>query len=229
MMFIGMQPERREQLLSGHCAGLFKGSSSGGGEQADATKYAAELQNEQFNRIQNQLAPYEAAGIPALNQLQNLSTLSGQNTALNDYYNSDQYKQLNAQAKYGILSAGEATGGLGNTSTSNSLAAIAPQLGQNYLSSQMQNYSNLLSVGQNAAAGTASAGQTYANNAGALAQQGAAYTAAQNNQPSGLSSALTGAASGAATGAMIGSAFPGIGTAVGAVGGGVVGALGSLL
>ncbi|EPF1530601.1 DNA transfer protein, partial [Salmonella enterica] len=70
------------------------------------------------------------------------------------------------QARYQSLNAAEATGGLGSTATSNQIASIAPTLGQNWLSGQMQNYGNLLNVGQSAAAGQASAGQNYANNAG---------------------------------------------------------------
>lgn len=41
------------------------------------------------------------------------------------------------------LAAAEATGGLGSTATGNQLAAIAPTLGQNWLSGQMNNYNNL--------------------------------------------------------------------------------------
>ena len=62
-----------------------KGGDGGAGAQADATKEAARLQNEQFNRVMNQLAPYMKVGQPALQQLQNLSTLQGQNQALSQY------------------------------------------------------------------------------------------------------------------------------------------------
>ncbi|AIX74661.1 DNA transfer protein [Pantoea sp. PSNIH4] len=203
-----------------------KGGDNGAGAQADATKEAARLQNEQFNRVMNQLAPYMKVGQPALQQLQNLSTLQGQNQALSQYYNSDQYKGLADQARYQSLAASEATGGLGSTATSNQLASIAPTLGQNWLSGQMQNYGNLLNVGMSAAAGQASAGQNYANNAGALAQQLGAINAARAQQPSTAQGIIGGGLSGASAGAAIGSAFggPGIGTAIGAG----IGALGSL-
>ncbi|EPJ0546695.1 DNA transfer protein, partial [Salmonella enterica subsp. enterica serovar Soerenga] len=146
--------------------------------------------------------------------------------ALNQYYNSDQYKQLANQARYQSLNAAEATGGLGSTATSNQLAAIAPTLGQNWLSGQMQNYGNLLNVGQSAAAGQASAGQNYANNAGNLAQQMAAI----RSQGSGTSS-LSNAISGGTSGAMAGAGLAGlIGTSTGwgaGIGAGL-GILGSL-
>lgn len=151
---------RGEEPLYPEKGGKGGSSSSGAKEAAKATQYAADLQNQQFNRVMEQLAPYAAAGLPALQQIQQLSTLEGQNSALNQYYNSDQYKQLADQARYQSLNAAEATGGLGSTATSNQIASIAPTLGQNWLSGQMQNYGNLLNVGQSAAAGQASAGQT---------------------------------------------------------------------
>lgn len=206
--------------------GLMKGGDNGAGAQAAATQQATALQREQWQTVMNNLAPYMQAGQPALQQLQSLSTLQGQNNALSQYYGSDQYKQLADQARYQSLSSAEATGGLGSTATQNSLAAIAPALGQGWLSGQMQNQSNLLSIGMNAAAGQASAGQNYANNTSQLLQQQANLAAANANRPSQFSSALSGGIGGAATGAAIGSAFggPGIGTAIGAG----VGLLGSL-
>lgn len=206
-----------------------KGGSSSSGQKAaaQATQYASDLQNQQFNRVMEQLAPYAAAGLPALQQIQQLSTLDGQNSALNQYYNSDQYQQLANQARYQSLAGAEATGGLGSTATSNQLAAIAPTLGQNWLSGQMQNYGNLLNVGQSAAAGQASAGQNYANNVGNLQQQLAAIRS-QNSGQSAFGSALGGATSGAISGAALGSIVPGLGTGIGAAVGGGLGLLGSL-
>lgn len=175
-----------------------KGGDSGQKDAAKATKYAADLQQHQFNTIYNALKPYASAGLPALQQIQQLSTLEGQQQALGDYYNSQQFKDLAGQARYQNLASAEATGGMGSTATGNQLSSIAPTLGQNWLSGQMQNYGNLLGVGMNAAAGQASAGQNYANNAGNLAQQMAAIN---SNRTSGLSSAISGGATGAAAGA----------------------------
>lgn len=207
-----------------------KGGKGGGGADkgakyaAEATRYAADLQNQQFNRVMEQLAPYAAAGLPALQQIQQLSTLEGQNKALNQYYGSDQYNQLANQARYQNLNAAEATGGLGSTATRNQLAAIAPTLGQNWLSGQMQNYGNLLNVGQSAAAGQASAGQNYANNAGNLAQQMAAIKS-QGSGQSSFGNAVSGGTSGALAGAglanLIGTSTPwgaGIGAGIGILG-----------
>ncbi|HAS1004026.1 TPA: DNA transfer protein [Enterobacter cloacae] len=204
------------------------GGDGGAGAQADATKKGIELQREMWQTNMQNLAPFTPLAQQYVSQLQNLSTLQGQGNALNQYYGSQQYKDLANQARYQSLNAAEATGGLGSTATSNQLAAIAPTLGQNWLSGQMNNYNNLANIGLGALTGQANAGQNYANNVSQLYQQQAAASAANANRPSGLQSALGGAMSGAASGAMIGSVVPGIGTAVGAIGGGIIGGLGSL-
>ncbi len=201
-----------------------KGGGDGGA--ADATKKATQLQREQWQTTMSNLAPFTPLAQEYVGQLQNLSTLGGQNAALNQYYNSDQYKMMADQARYQNLAAAEATGGLGSTATSNQMAAIAPTMGQNWLSGQMNNYQNLANMGFGALTGQMNSGQSYANNAGQLGQQGAAIAAANANRPSTTTRMLGGAASGAAMGAMYGSAAGGVGAVPGAVIGGVMGAMG---
>ncbi|KZQ76137.1 DNA transfer protein [Klebsiella aerogenes] len=198
-----------------------KGGDGGAGAQAKATQKGIDLQREMWQTNMQNLAPFTPLAQQYVSQLQNLSTLQGQGQALNDYYNSQQYKDLAGQARYQSLMSAEATGGLGSTATGNQLAAIAPTLGQNWLSGQMNNYQNLANIGLGALTGQANAGQNYANNASQLYQQQANAAAANANRPSGLQSALGGAAAGAAAGTAI---MPGWGTAIGAG----IGALGSL-
>ncbi|CAM6641392.1 DNA transfer protein [Enterobacter intestinihominis] len=198
-----------------------KGGDNGAGAQADATKKGIELQREMWQTNMQNLAPFTPLAEQYVKQLQGLSTLQGQQSALNGYYGSQQYKDQANQLRYQALNAAEATGGLGSTATTNSLATIAPTLGQNWLSGQMNNYQNLANIGLGALTGQATAGQNYANNASQLYQQQANAAAANANRPSGLQSALGGAASGAAIGTSI---MPGWGTAIGAG----IGALGSL-
>lgn len=205
-----------------------KGGDNGAGAQADALKQSTQLQRDQWNTIMNNLAPFTPLAQQYVSQLQGLSTLQGQNSALNDYYKSSQYKGLADQARYQTLAGAEATGGLGSTATSNQLATIAPTLGQNWLSGQMQNAQNLANIGLGALQGQANAGQTYANNMGSLYQQQASLAAANANRPSGFQSALGGGLSGAASGAALGSIIPGVGTGIGAAVGGGLGLLGSL-
>ena len=199
-----------------------KGGGDGGAKaQAQATQQATDLQRQMWQTNMNNLAPFTPLAEQYVKQLQGLSTLEGQQQALGDYYNSQQYKDLAGQARYQSLAASEATGGLGSTATGNQLASIAPQLGQSFLSNQMNNYQNLANIGLGALTGQANAGQNYANNMSQLYQQQANAAAANANRPSGLQSALGGAASGAAIGTSI---MPGWGTAIGAG----IGALGSL-
>ncbi|STT69249.1 Uncharacterised protein [Klebsiella pneumoniae] len=205
-----------------------KGGDGGAGAQADATKQATALQREMWQTNMQNLAPFTPLAQQYIGQLQNLSSLSGQQQALGDYYNSGQFKDLANQARYQQLASAEAMGGLGSTATSNGLATIAPMLGQNWLTGQMNNFQNLANIGLGALQGQANAGQSYANNTGQLLQQQAALSAANANKPSAAGSFLNGALSGAAAGAMGGAAIGGIGAVPGAIGGAVIGGLGSL-
>ncbi|MEQ9940322.1 DNA transfer protein [Pectobacterium polonicum] len=204
------------------------GSDGGAKAQAQAQQQAIDLQREQWNTVMTNLKPYAEVGLPALQQLQGLMTLDGQNKAANEFFGSGLYQRMADQARYQGLNAAEATGGLGSTATGNQLSAIAPGLFNDWLGGQMQNYGNLLGVGMNATSGQATTGQNYANNTGQLLQGLGAIRAGQAQQPSGLARGIGGAASGALSGAAIGSVVPGIGTAIGAIGGGLIGGLGSL-
>lgn len=202
-----------------YCGG--GGGDGGSKAQARATERGIELQREMWQTNMQNLAPFTPLAQQYVQQLQGLSTLQGQQSALNDYYGSQQYKDMAGQLRYQALNSAEATGGLGSTATTNSLATIAPTLGQNWLSGQMNNYQNLANIGLGALTGQANAGQSYANNMSQLYQQQANAAAAGGNQQSKLGGALQGAAAGAAAGTAI---MPGWGTAIGAG----VGALGSL-
>ncbi|MES1769417.1 DNA transfer protein [Escherichia coli] len=195
---------------------------------AEAQKYTADLQHQQWQMVMNNLKPFTPLAGKYIPMLEGLSTLEGQEKALNEYYGSDLFKNLASQSRYQTLASAEANGGLGSTATGNQLAFIAPSLGQSWLSDQMNNYSNLANIGLGALQGQANAGQTYANNMSQIAQQSAALAAANANRPSGLQSAIGGAASGAIAGAQLGSIVPGIGTGIGAAVGGGLGLLGSL-
>lgn len=211
----------REEPLHPEGGGGKGGGDSGSSAQADAINRSTDLQREQWQTVMNNLAPFTPMAQQYVGQLQGLSTLGGQSQALQDYYGSQQFKALGNQARYQQLAGAEATGGLGSTATGNALSTIAPTLGQNWLSGQMNNYQNLANIGLGALQGQATAGQTYANNAGQLYQQQAALSAANANKPSGLQSAITGGLGGASAGMAIGGPW-------GAAIGGGLGVLGSL-
>lgn len=197
------------------------GGNSGADAQAQATAQATALQREQWQTVMNNLAPFTPLAQQYVTQLQGLSSLDGQNKALNEYYGSDQYQGLSDQARNQILRSQQATGGLGSTATGNMLSSIAPTLGQNWLSGQMSNAQNLANIGLGALQGQANAGQTYANNAGQLYQQQASLAAANANRPSAAQQGIGGALSGASIGM-------GIGGPWGAAIGGGLGLLGGL-
>jgi hypothetical protein len=202
-----------------------KGGDKGAKEAAKAQKYAADLQHKQFNTIMDNLKPFTPLAGKYIPMLEGLSTLEGQEKALNEYYGSDLFKGLSSQSRYQTLASAEANGGLGSTATGNQLAFIAPSLGQSWLSDQMNNYNNLANIGLGALQGQANAGQTYANNMSQIAQQSAALAAANGNRPSGFQSAIGGATSGAMLGGgiagMLGASTPwgaGIGAGIGLIG-----------
>lgn len=229
MIFNGMQPERREQMLSGRHYGLCKGGGDGGAKaQAKSQDAQTALQRQMWQTNLQNLSPFTPLAQQYVQQLQGLSSLQGQGQALQSYYNSDQYRQMADQARYQTLASAEATGGLGSTATGNQLASIAPQLGQNYLQNQMNNYSNLANIGLGALQGQANAGQTYANNMGQIYQQQANTAAANANRPSALQSAIGGGLGGAASGAALGAKLGASGGPWGAAIGGGLGLLGSL-
>lgn len=201
-----------------YCKGGGGSSNAGMKAQANATQQGINLQREMWQKNMQNLAPFTPLAKQYVQQLQGLSTLGGQNAALNDYYKSDQYQGLADQARYQALNAAEATGGLGSTATGNQLASIAPQLGQNWLSGQMNNYQNLANIGLGALTGQANAGQSYANNASQLYQQQANAAAANANQPSGTQKFLGGAMAGAAAGSAAGPWGAAIGGAIGGLG-----------
>ncbi|HGG4070367.1 TPA: DNA transfer protein [Salmonella enterica subsp. enterica serovar Poona] len=204
-----------------------KSGDKGAKEAARAQKYAADLQHKQFNTIMDNLKPFAPLAGKYIPMLEGLSTLEGQEKALNEYYGSDLFKNSASQSRYQTLASAEANGGLGSTATGNQLAFIAPSLGQSWLSDQMNNYSNLANIGLGALQGQANAGQTFANNMSQIAQQSAALAAANGNRPSAMQSAVGGAASGALLGGGIANALS-MSTPWGAAIGGGIGLLGSL-
>jgi len=222
MLVLTEQFKNKMLSLSGYMKGGGGGSDKAAKAQADAMNRATDMQHNQWQTVMNNLNPFTPLAQQGVSQLQQLSTLQGQGDALNQFYNSQQFTDMANQARYQTLASAEAMGGLGATSTGNQLSSIAPQLGQGWLSGQMNNYQNLANVGFGALTGQANAGQTYTNNMGQILQQKAGFAAANANKPSGLQSALGGAAGGAAIGTSI---MPGWGTAIGAG----VGLLGSLI
>ncbi|WP_312227552.1 DNA transfer protein [Pseudescherichia sp.] len=159
----------------GNVVGSVVGGITGSNKAADAQVSAAKDSNQMaWNIYQDQKQtnqPFLSAGLSGLT---GLTGIAGQpinrSQLLTDYYSSPEYQLMSDQARYQALNAAEATGGLGSTSTANNLAAIAPQLGQNYLSMMTDQQNNmygqllgLTNVGLSAAGANNAAAGNYSN------------------------------------------------------------------
>lgn len=150
--------------------------------QVNAANQGAALSKEQFESIQNNLAPFLQFGTNQLQGLGGLMQPLNRQQELSNYYRGPEFAMQSQQARGQQLAAAEATGGLGSTSTGNALASIAPQLGMNYLGQREAQQADLFNrlmagagMGLNAAAQQGQAGQNYVSQASnAFNQAGAA-------------------------------------------------------
>lgn len=177
--------------------------------QADAAEKASQIQKDMFDQVRSDLNPYRTAGSDALAQLmsgmgqdgQFMKTYSGQ-----DIYDDPSYQFRVNQGNNAIQSSAAAQGGLLSGATLKALQ----NYGQESASQEYQNaynrfnadqtnqynrLSNLVGIGQNAAAQTGNAGtqtaQAIANNTMQGANSQAAGTiAAGNSVANGFGSLL---------------------------------------
>ena len=91
------------------------------------------LQKEMYEKQLALGEPYRQFGEQYLPMLGDAMQPINREIELSAYYSSPEYAMMSDQARNQQLASSEATGGLGSTSTSNTLGAIAPQLGQQYL------------------------------------------------------------------------------------------------
>jgi hypothetical protein len=178
----------------GAVAGGLAGLSAGGQQQAaqaqsQAAGQAAAAQSQaaaegiaeqrrQFDATQKLLSPYVQAGTPALQQQQAFLGLSGQpaqQKAIQGIEQSPQFTSLLQQGENAMLQNAAATGGLRGGNVQGALAQFRPQLLNQLLEQQYSRLGGLTSLGQQSAAGQATAGmQSGANIATLLGQQGQA-------------------------------------------------------
>jgi hypothetical protein len=194
--------------------------------QAAAQQQAIAEQGRQFDEIRALLKPYVEAGKPDLTQpyiqagpgaLQGMQALAGlqgqdaQRQAIQGIEQGAQYQELAKQGEQGILQNASATGGLRGGNVQAALSQFRPALLNQLIESQYGKLAgltslgstsaqNLLGVGQASAAGTAAAGQQSAQNIGNLmvgqgAAQAGGIIGAANAQAQGMgaiSNALSG-------------------------------------
>ncbi len=144
-----------------------RGASKAAKYQRRGQEAALELRKKIYEEQKEFLEPYRNLGLNiGVPGLQELSTQGGQADFYRQFYQSPQFSALSGAARGQQLAASEATGDVRGSATSNQLARIAPSLGLQALQGQQQLYGNLANIGQNAAAGTATAGGQYATAAG---------------------------------------------------------------
>ena len=176
--------------LIGDVFGGITGAKQAGkaAERASATQAAAaqqgvEEQRRQFDKFVELMAPYVTAGTGALGGQQALLGLGGaeaQQQAITGIEGSPQFQAMVQQGENAILQQAAATGGLRGGNVQAALAQFRPQVLSDLINQQYMRLGGLSTMGQNAAAGQAAAGQTLgANVANLFGQQGAATAGGQ--------------------------------------------------
>lgn len=148
-------------------------------QQQKATDKQMDMQRDLQEQQAEWLSPFRKAGTDAIG---GLTALAGQpidrEALLSKYYTGNEFGMAEDQARRSLLASAEATGGLGSTATSNSLQAIAPTLGQNYLNAQQAQQQDmynqmmgLVNVGLSGAGAQSAAASQTTNALTALAGQ----------------------------------------------------------
>lgn len=168
-----------------------KAAQSAQQSQEGMSREAIAEQKRQFDQLQALLKPYVSAGTGALTGQQDLLGLNGQQAqqgAISSIENSPFFKSQYQQAENALLQNASATGGLRGGNFQEALADNRSNMLFGNVQSQLQNYGNLVSGGQNAAAGVGTAGQNMANQVGqqlngiGASQAGYALAKGQANQ-----------------------------------------------
>ena len=170
--------------------------------QNRASQHAIDVQNQQFAKMTEMLAPYREGGEQALNAQNTLLGLNGQaeqQAAIDNIAGGAQFQGMVQQGEDAILQNAAATGGLRGGNVQGALAQFRPQMLNNAVQQQFANLGGITNLGQNAAAGSGSAAMANANAVGNIFQQqganNAGYHLAQGNIVSGALGQMGGLAS----------------------------------
>jgi hypothetical protein len=153
-------------------------ASKGAKAQSDASKAGIESENYRFDKMQEMLKPYTAAGEKSLASQGDLAGLNGpeaQQAAVAAIEKSPEFGAMTQQGEEAILQNASATGGVRGGNTQGALATFRPQLLSGLIDKQYNRLGGITQIGQASAAGVGSAGITTGSNiANLLAQQGQA-------------------------------------------------------
>lgn len=178
-----------------------KAANTAAAAQTDAADKGIAEQRRQFDALQKLMAPYTAAGLPALSGQQDLLGLNGakkQGLAIKGIEDSPQFQSMYQQGENAILQNASATGGLRGGNTQGALAQFRPQMLNQLIDQQYSRLGGLVTMGQNSAAGVGTAGMSSADSISKLlgsagaAQAGSALASgkAQADMYSGIANAF---------------------------------------
>lgn len=152
--------------------------------QIESSEASVAEQKRQFDKLQELLAPYVAAGtggtdlqgsLTAQQQLLGLRGAEAQRQAIDAIAQGPEMAALIAQGENAILQNASATGGLRGGNVQAALGQFRPQILNQLIDQQYERLGGLTRIGQASAAGTGAAGMESANMiSNLLAQQGAA-------------------------------------------------------
>ena len=162
-----------------------KGADKAAKRQQAGVQAGIDSEERMFDKSLALQEPYREAGYESLSGLQQLVDPAGRAELLDQYYSGSEFAGLQEQTEEQQLRNAAVTGGLRGGGNQAALATIAPQLGQQYLSSRYNQLTGLANMGM----GAASQGSAQASNLGGSisalqqsgAQAGAANALAQAN------------------------------------------------
>lgn len=160
-----------------------KAAEAAGRTQAAASQSGIEEQRRQFDQLIELMAPFVAAGQPALEQQQAFLGLGGagaEQAAIDRISGGAGFQAAVQQGENALLQNASATGGLRGGNIQAALAQFRPAMLNQAIEQQYSRLGGMTTLGQNAAAGQATSGlQLGSNIAGLLGQQGAATAGGQ--------------------------------------------------
>jgi len=157
-----------------------KAATDAANTQAAAAKYAADLQNSQFQQTQQNLAPYMGLGTAAMPQLMSLLGLGPQGSQgiQSTLANTPGYQFTLNQGLQQLQNQQSATGQNLSGAQQKGLQQYTTGLAQSNYQQYLNNYMNTVGMGQNAAAGLGGLGAANASSVGNALMGGANATAA---------------------------------------------------
>jgi hypothetical protein len=187
-------------LVGGLISGI--GGYLGAGRAADASRHAADLQNQRWQQAYSDSAPYRTGGTNALNQYNTAMGLNGTENQQQWASGLSSDPAFAASTRYGLDSAQARFAAQGMGLSGNERAALSDYSQKNLLGYEQQTLDNLFREGSLGAGVTnqsmASSTSSAANQGNALIQAGNAegqqYTALANGMTGGLKNYYYGSA-----------------------------------